>query len=170
MATGDSNDFDPRFNPAFQRGFDGAGPATEYRAPAPRAAERVYDAPVTRTAVPATAVAAQVAMPPAAGAPAQPQVRPVIQEQMDATTQAAPVRRFNPFLVALAAVSVALVAGGAWGVQVARAPFLQTNASAGTDFVGLQMLILFAPLAIILGIATAVGIAFFYAAEWQRHR
>jgi hypothetical protein len=168
MATDEHRDFDPRFDPAFQRGFDAEGAATRLQAP-----RTAYESPVARVAsvVQAPPVVTQMIAPPAqfeVGVP--PLVEQTGIEQADATAESPPDRRPNPFLLALAVVSVALAGGGAWGVQAARSPFLESNAAAGTDFVGLQMLMLMSPLAIILGIATAVGIAFFYAAEWQRRR
>ena len=179
MATDDHTEFDPRFDPAFQRGFDAAPPAV--RPQPPRTATRAFE----RTAPPA----------PVALSPSYPQ--PVTETPAVVTSQAGPSvvspvphddaearlptraaddaaaedwRRRNPFLLAVAVVSVALIAGGVWGVQAAREPFLQTNAAANTDYVGLQMLVLFAPLAIVLGLAAGIGILFFYAAAWQRRR
>ena len=156
MATKDSADFDPRFDPAFQRGF-GGGPTAD--AP-PRAAPR-------------SAAPAPIGLPPDASAPvAGP---PVVShnDETDGADDAADVdasSRVNPFLIALTAASVLLIAGGLWGVQAAREPFLQTDVAAQADYVGLQMLMEFAPMAIILGLATGLGVVFFLASGWQRAR
>jgi hypothetical protein len=83
---------------------------------------------------------------------------------------AEPDTRPNPFLIALGALSAALVAAGIWGVQTARAPFLGTNVATDVDFVGLQILQVLAPMAIALGAATAIGILFVYAVGWQKRR
>jgi hypothetical protein len=55
-------------------------------------------------------------------------------------------------------------------VQAAREPFLNTDAAVNVDYSGLQMLMTFAPMAIALGIATAVGILFVYAIRWRGAR
>jgi hypothetical protein len=158
MATKDSADFDPRFDPAFQRGF-GGGPTTD----APARAVPRSPAPVP--------VPAQIGLPPVVSAPvtsdgtiSEPQGGPDAAADVDAPT------RINPFLIALTTASVLLVAGGLWGVQAAREPFLQTEVSAQADYVGLQMLMEFAPMAIILGLATGLGVLFFLAAGWRRAR
>jgi len=67
-------------------------------------------------------------------------------------------------------VSVALVVAGVWIIQIARAPFDGTNAAANVDFVFLQILGGLAPAAIALGVATAIGIVFVLAVDWQKRR
>jgi hypothetical protein len=152
MATNEPSDFDPRFDPAFQRGFSGA------------------DAPsrlISR--VPAPAVAApQVGLPPAAPVPAAVPVDDRLSSDADVAADVDEPARFNPFIAVLGAVSLLLVAGGIWGVQTAREPFLQTDAAAQADYVGLQMLMTASPLAIALGVATAIGILFYFAVTWRR--
>jgi hypothetical protein len=200
MMTTPPQDFDPRFDPAFQRGFSGeqrdprdaqrpgasAQGASSYAANdygAPQYSQPPRPTPVaTRTVSPG-----QPAVGPSAQSPATaprddfaPQEYPggVFDDfstnphadpnaNPDAAADAARPRRANPFLIALAAISVLLVVGGAWGVQAARDPFLRSNAAANTDYVGLQILAIFAPVAIVLGIATAVGILFVYAVRWR---
>jgi hypothetical protein len=148
-----SDDFDPRFDPAFQRGFDGA---------------EVSDAPrvVQRDVRRATPVRPPEPTPPpltpSATASADPQ-------PSDAAAPDSPPRR-NPFLIALGVVSVALVAAGVWGIQAARAPFLATDTTSSVDFVGLQILQFVSPVSIALGVATAIGILFVYAVGWQNRR
>jgi hypothetical protein len=181
MVTDKNGDFDPRFDPAFQRGFDGeksaqraqVPPAQAQSAQMPRSAQRAYETPPARVTMPPLSPPAVVPGPVAASpgtVVVPPLVEPLGSDTPDAAADAAPDRRLNPFLIALAVVSLALLVAGVWGVQAARTPFVQTNIAANTDYVGLQMLMIFAPLSIFLGIATAVGIVFFYAAEWQRRR
>ena len=153
MAAKSDDEFDPRFDPAFQRGFDGEG----LRAPR-RPVESAPTAPpigLPSIALPPT--------PPSTGetAPATPQTAD------DAADDDRQPRR-NPFLIALAVVSVALVVAGVWIIQIARAPFDGTNAAANVDFVFLQILGGLAPAAIALGVATAIGIVFVLAVDWQK--
>ena len=156
------DDFDPRFDPAFQRGFDGASASD-----APRVVQR--DA---RRATPAR--------PPEPG-PTQPYVSapaiglpPTRSDAADSEPADAAALddrpRPNPFLIALGVVSVALVAAGVWGIQAARAPFLATDAASTVDYVGLQILQFLSPVSIALGVATAIGILFVYAVGWQKRR
>jgi hypothetical protein len=158
------DDFDPRFDPAFQRGFDGTAAAD-----APNVARR--DA---RRATP-------VRPPEPIAGPAQPRASaPTVGQPPRGTDSVDPGRaddaaleprpRTNPFLIALGVVSVALVAAGVWGIQAARAPFLATDTASNVDFVGLQILQFLSPVAIALGVATAIGILFVYATDWQRRR
>jgi hypothetical protein len=171
MSTNDSDEFDPRFDPAFQRGFDAAG--TRFRS---RASERAAERAATQQPV-----AQPIGVQPVAPAlPARPVAPPLVSpvaghpddrgDGTDAAADPSAHTRGNPFLIALAVVSVALVAGGVWGVQAARAPFLGTEAAANVDYSGIQMLMTFAPMAIALGMATAVGILFVYAVRWRGGR
>jgi hypothetical protein len=171
MSTNDSDEFDPRFDPAFQRGFDAAG--TRFRS---RASERAAERAAAQQPV-AQPVGVQ---PVAPASPARPVAPPLVSpvaghpddrgDGTDASADPSAHTRGNPFLIALAVVSIALVAGGVWGVQAARAPFLGTEAAANVDYSGIQMLMTFAPMAIALGIATAVGILFVYAVRWRGGR
>jgi hypothetical protein len=181
MSTNDSDEFDPRFDPAFQRGFDAAGTRFRSRA-SERAAERAAaQQPVAQPiGVQPVGVPAVGVQPVAPALPARPVAPPLVSpvaghpddrgDGTDAAADPSAHTRGNPFLIALAVVSVALVAGGVWGVQAARAPFLGTEAAANVDYSGIQMLMTFAPMAIALGIATAVGILFVYAVRWRGGR
>jgi hypothetical protein len=189
--------FDPRFDPAFQRGFDavgGAAPATraQQRGAAKQQAVSAYPAHAAAASSSATAYSgaaypgtaysgAAPAAPPSVGLP--PVVSVPVQQPghpedgaADAPGQpgvvtvafdAPPLHR-NPFVIGLALVSVLLVVAGIWGVQAARDPFLRTDVAINTDFVGLQILATIAPVSIVLGIATAIGIGFLFAVDWQR--
>jgi hypothetical protein len=67
-------------------------------------------------------------------------------------------------------LSVALIAAGVWGIQAAREPFLDGEPAVNVDYSGLQILMAMAPMSIMLGIATALGILFLYAARWRSRR
>jgi hypothetical protein len=147
-------DFDPRFDPAFQRGFDGpvvnTAPVTKPRAqsapkrPAERSTEEVIqDGPAIEVA----------------------------GDQMGLVdSDEATGRRVNPFLVALTVLSIVLIVGGLWAAQFARESFLTVNLSTDIDYTTLQMVIIGAPIAIGIGIATALGVLFILAQRWHRGR
>ena len=148
----DDRNFDPRFDPAFQRGYDGVVDAR----PRPTRTESAAPAPAVPVADEVQPTAASVA-----GAASAPLV-----EEIPGDDPLPP--RVNPFLIALALIAVVLVGAGFY--LVARIPALYADSQNSTDFdfVTLQVLIGAAPLAIALGIATAVGILFMLALRWGR--
>jgi hypothetical protein len=143
-----SNDtFDPRFDPAFQPGFSG---------PAPTVARKRQVSPAQAALEARTeAVAETVEAVPSAGE----------QDAVETT------RRPNPFLLALAAISLILIAGGLAAVQQIQGVFATENISVDIDYVTLDMIKFAAPLAVALGVATGIGVLFLYAVGWNRaHR
>ena len=150
MTAKSGDEFDPRFDPAFQRGFDGEGLRTP---------SRPVDAATT---------APPIGLPPTPTSAGE--AVPSTPQTTDAAADDDRQPRRNPFLIALAVVSVALVVAGVWIIQIARAPFDGTNAAANVDFVFLQILGGLAPAAIALGVATAIGIVFVLAVDWQKRR
>ncbi len=130
--------FDPRFDAAFQPGFDGTA------APAAKVAKR--------TLAPAEAALEKArAEEPEAGA-----------------AESAPsATRPNPFLIALAVISVALIAGGLGSIQSLRSTFTSENISTTIDYMTLQTIIFAGPLAVALGIATGIGVLFIYAISYK---
>ena len=150
MTAKSDDEFDPRFDPAFQRGFDGEG----LRAPS-RPVDPVPTAP-------------PIGLPPTPASAGE--TVPTSPHTADAEADDDHQPRRNPFLIALAVVSVALVVAGVWIIQIARAPFDGPNAAANVDFVFLQILGGLAPAAIALGVATAIGIVFVLAVDWQKRR
>jgi hypothetical protein len=135
--------FDPRFDPAFQPGY--AGPL----ASAPSAAQPVTAPPAALPTV--TAPVTDVATVPA-------------EERGDD-------HRTNPFIIALAAVSVILILGGVYLLSLLQQMFAASQGSQTTfDYVTLQALIFGGPLLIALGIATAIGILCMFASRWWRLR
>jgi hypothetical protein len=133
------NDFDPRFDPAFQRGYDGPAvtPPTTSDAPAPAAP------PLVRI---------------------DPQAAVVSQAEQDDL----PPRRGNPFLVALAVIGVALAVGGLVLVFQLRTIFGDGNGNPEFDYVTLQTLMIAAPILAGLGLATGIGVLFVLAVRWGR--
>jgi hypothetical protein len=139
----DRSTFDPRFDPAFQRGFDG-----EVEAIVTERAETIVE--------------------PALSGPTPSE--PIITEPqlIESAEPDARGRRINPYLVVLGAVSVALIAGGLYLVSRLREFFDSSQSSSDFDFVTLQVLLYAAPLIVVLGLATAIGMVFIAAVRWGR--
>ena len=138
--------FDPRFDPAFQPGFDGG-------------TVQVSRPKTTRPASPAQAALEK------RSASAE---EPVVAEPDAEVEPVETSRRPNPFLIALAAVSVALIAGGLGAAQSVRGLFTTENISVDLDYISLEMIKFAAPLAVALGIATGIGVLFIYAIDWKK--
>ena len=145
----DNGEFDPRFNPAFQRGYD--GPLPDVAAPA-----------------------REIPSSPARAAAAEPTPLPRVEPQQEGIddhfieSEVIGPRRMNPFLIVLGIVSALLVGGGLYLVSQLRSMFEDTQSSSNFDFVTLQVLTAAAPLVICLGLATAIGVLFVFAVRWNR--
>jgi len=151
----EASKFDPRFDPAFQRGFDGKTQATP------------------REKLQPTSVFAPVAAPPARPvAAAQPEavqaVNRVVVEPTEIVDDEGEARRVNPFLIALLAAAVLLIGGGIYLVSRLGEMFANPSASSQYDYITLQALTIAAPMLIVLGVATAIGVLFIYAVRWGR--
>lgn len=163
-----NEDFDPRFDAAFQRGYEsGVGRSAQVRRTAgeptgvtePAAAEPAAAEP--RTAEPGTAEPAAAEPAPTAAAEAQPPIH--------ADPFAEPLaRRANPFLIALIVLSIALITGGLYLVVKLRDLYAATQGPGAIDYVTIQVLIPTAPIAIGLGVGAGLGVLFLYAARWGR--
>jgi hypothetical protein len=132
--------FDPRFDPAFQRGFDG----------------EVESILTERSIEPAI-------IEPVLSSPAVTEPQLIEISEPDARG-----RRINPYLIALGAVSVVLIAGGLYLVSRLREFFDSSQTTSDFDFVTLQVLLYAAPLIVVLGVATAIGMVFLAAVRWER--
>ena len=166
---------DPRFDPAFQRGFDPAIPIEEY-VPPPSPRKPV----VTPTAPRATPVRPRSVVPPPsppAAAP-QPAAVPIAAsdddqdeaevEQSARGGEVAPSR--NPFLLFLGIIAVALVAAGIWLFVRSGEAFDSREVRSQGDYMSLDAAIHSAPFIALLGGATAIGVLFVFAAKYRRHR
>lgn len=132
--------FDPRYDPAFQPGWDGPSAETLPERARPQETPRVAPATSERMVV-------------VAGAEPE--------EQDDS-----PTRRINPFLVAIGAVAVLLVLAGLW--MAWRATSVITDPSASQiDYAMLQMFLFAAPFTVLLGVASGIGILFAFAVRWR---
>jgi hypothetical protein len=187
MSDQTQSDLDPRFDPAFQRGFD---PATAAPVSAPQT-ERVSAPPAPGAAPFAAAPSAPAPVAPAA-APTTPAHRvttdAVVEDyalvgdhDVDATPphgrtatsgsvglapDAATGR--NPFLIVLGIVAVILVAVGIWLFMQAGVAFNSRAIRSQGDYTSLQATLTVAPFISLLGVATAIGVVFVFAARWRR--
>lgn len=133
------SDFDPRFDPAFQRGFDGP----------------------TRTA-------SQQSDDAAPDSPPLVRIDPEAAAPTDTELEDLPARRGNPFLIALTALAAALTVGGLALVFQLRTIFGDGTANSDFDYITLQTLTIGAPILVGLGVATGIGVLFVLAARWGR--
>ncbi|MEO9015761.1 MAG: hypothetical protein ABI275_10630 [Terrimesophilobacter sp.] len=154
----DEQTFDPRFNPAFQRGFDAT-------------AERTRRAKVTPSLTPDDVVYGRSARPDLAPPPPPPE-----DEAVDpaATTVEVPSPdtsrdRRNPFVWALWGLSAVLVLGGL-GLFVGPGQKLFSGADnpGQATFALLQSLYVICPAMITVGLATVSALLFWHAAAWRR--
>lgn len=132
------SDFDPRFDPAFQRGYD--APVRPAKASRPTESEAVSSVPVPNS-----------------------EERPSAKSE----SEAAP-RRTNPFLIALTALSAAMIAAGLVVATRLGDIFNSTQFNSELDYVSLQIVMIGTPILIGLGIATGVGVLFVFAVRWGR--
>jgi hypothetical protein len=180
MAKDSKSDIDPRFDAAFQRGFDPSIPIEEYvppRQPRRVPAPTVIDVPATAPAPPAVAspppAAAQVvSTPPAESAAAEPDADAATDVDADesAMTDAEASTVRNPFLLFLGIISVALIAVGVWLFVRSGEAFNSKEVRSQGDYMSLTATINMAPFIALLGAATLIGVLFVFAARWRRRR
>jgi hypothetical protein len=169
-------EIDPRFDPAFQRGFDQSIPIEEYVPdPLPRktAAAQPEREPMaaTATVLPAKPLAGPVVDTPNAA----PTV--VVVDRDDETDpepepevalDSSPSR--NPFLLFLGIIAIALVAAGIWLFVRSGDAFNSKEVRSQGDYMSLTATIQMAPFIALLGGATAIGVLFVFAVKWRRRR
>lgn len=149
---------DPRFDPAFQRGYDGPAPVAG-AAPAAAAPAAPIAAPPS-TPEPRTTPRETLAPPGGAGLTGSSTAsapRPVLTPESFVTEEP---RRLNRWMLVLGVVSVALTIGGIVLITRLRDLFADTQNSAEFDYVVLQSLIIGAPILVGLGLATGIGLLF----------
>lgn len=182
MAGDTDNEFDPRFDRAFQRGFEGevttrppqptgylpTNPVRQAQASAyapgyaPTQPEVVVPRPGAVAAEP-LGTAAPLTVIPGLAAPDGSTIGAV-----DVPVDEAPRR--NPFLIGLTIISVVLVVGGVAGLQWLRGRFLAPDIATELDFVTVQAATTGLVIVIGLGLATAIGVLFVHAARWGKRR
>jgi len=158
----DTTGFDSRFDPAFQRGFDGS--VAEVR---PLAVPPPTPAPVDFDRFAATVAAASTTQPAAASETATERAS-ATEADDDAELDDDESRGLNPFVLALAALSVVLIGGGIYAAQSVSASYADDAVMSSLDYVTFSLIIYSVPLAVALGVATAIGVLFMLAARWNR--
>ena len=135
--------FDPRFDPAFQPGY--TGPLAE--------------------SLPARArpTAAAPEALPAAQVPVAREQEPLSELEDDPAP-----RRTNPYVIAIGVAALVLVGGGLYLVSRLRDLFSDTQSTSAIDYTTLQVLMYAAPLVLVLGLATGVGLLFLLAVRRDR--
>lgn len=180
----DEKRVDPRYDPAFQRGFEGAVTSGLRRHPAqaPDAAivtPAPYRTAPDRTAPDRTAPGREAPLPSAAAASADEAHDPrrPVSESADAaepdTDAVSPARRLsrNPFLVALVVLGLALTIGGLiWANQARLLVSGRGAAATDLDYWFLQATVTGAPLTIVAGVSILAGVLFVAATAWNRGR
>jgi len=161
----DSEGFDPRYDPAFQRGYSGT-PATGAR-PARRRAEtettqhaadyiELFPPQPREAERPAAAV--ESAEDPGTEAEAVP--APVVSSPL--------AIRGNPFVIALWIIAAVLVAGGLGAYWYGQSIFTSITEVEPATYVLSGFLTDIAPWLVACGVLTAVAVVVLHAAAWRR--
>ncbi|HEY4224834.1 MAG TPA: hypothetical protein VGM70_03385 [Pseudolysinimonas sp.] len=178
MTDKDGAAVDPRYDPAFQRGFEGevaTGPrgqstlrrtAAVNPAPARPAAQRVEElSPTPVEALPFSSGPA-VAPDAAAQVTAQAEPAPVPQAVVGPRELAR-----NPFVISLAVLgAVLIVAGAIWAYEGFATIIKNGGTRNEVEFWAAQTMSFGAPLAIVAGVAVAGVLLVLFARSWQRSR
>jgi hypothetical protein len=195
MTDEDGAAIDPRYDPAFQRGFSGEvatgprGQSTLRRTaavnPAPaRAPQRIQEPPIAPSTAPATtsvfapastpgAVAGDASAHPFAPHPISDAAPaggvPMAAVGVSAVTPRELAR--NPFVVALAVLgAVLLIAGGLWAYEGFATIIKNGGTRNEVEFWAAQTMSFGAPLTIVLGLAVAAVLLVLFGRAWQRAR
>ena len=162
---------DPRYDPAFQRGFDGQV-ATGSRAQVaarrstPYVASALQRPPQDRAAEPG--VAPQIGLPPTAPEATDEQ-RAADVVVVRAAEPALRPPWSNPFAIAAFVLGVASLALGVWVMQeTVRMMDSPESFSTQADYWFMQVSTFGGPLALALGVAILAGVLFLCAGYWAR--
>ena len=161
---------DPRFDPAFQRGFDPTIPIEEYR-PNPLLRETAAPPPqgTPRADVWATALSVtDLPAPELNWADGENDADGLENFAAEPESNSSPLR--NPFLLLLGIIAIALVTAGIWLFVRSGDAFNRNGVRSQGDYMSLDAAIHTAPLIALLGIATAIGVLFVFASSWRARR
>lgn len=182
MGEDDPERVDPRYDPAFQRGYAGEVRMGHRGESALRRTAAVASAPDRAAAAaaampPATARSAQEASPvsgiphaevhaagPASSRPEAPDEPILISEPSSARD----VTR-NPFYLAVAALAVLLIVGGAVWLNQGFAAIADDRTSTTVGYYAAMAMSFGAPLTIGIGVAIIAGLLFVLARGWRPH-
>lgn len=166
--TDDDTRVDPRYDPAFQRGFEGDVTSGLRARTSVRRSALVSPAPYRSTEPEPTVeeYGVQDAAPTRSAAIEEPEptpdpvvVRPTVLRDLTR----------NPFLMGLVALGVAMaIAGVAWANQARQLVASRGGAGTELDYWFLQASVVGAPLTIVAGIGILAGVLFIAAAAWNR--
>jgi hypothetical protein len=167
--------YDPRFDPAFQRGFEGDAafpPRQASTRPAPTQ-ERVAPPPVDAPSQQQARVFAEAQSRQAGDEPRSARQRsefdldePLERDRSEYVDDSPLRLRGNPFLIAALVLAVALIGGGVLiGSRIDA--WYDDVRPGGIGYNVLNMLVMGAPLAVALGVATIIGVLFLFAVRWR---
>lgn len=163
---------DPRYDPAFQRGFDGpvaTGSRAEVaaRRSTPYVASALQRPAQDRPAEPVPHAVTQIGLPPAAPDDADPAAAQVVLVR----AAEAPLRPpwTNPFAIAAFVLGIASLAMGVWlmqeTVQMMESPESFTSQA---DYWFMQVGTYGGPIALAVGVVILAGVLFLCANYWSR--
>jgi hypothetical protein len=177
----DQPKIDPRYDPAFQRGFTGEVETGRH----PHGAIRATQPPTQAQAQPSTQAPSAEPAPRRAAPLADAAVPPAYEVWPDETDDAefardevveadeAPARPLtrNPFIIVLGLLGAALVvAGGSWAIA-GRATMTDTGSLASErDYWYVQAALVGAPVTIAAGVLIIAGVLFMFANAWNHAR
>jgi hypothetical protein len=178
----DPNRIDPRYDPAFQRGFSGEIRTTRRGESALRRTAVVSSAPDRLPAAPVPSAGAAASQPPVEAVPAEPAAaEPAAPEPIGPREPAAvpspvvvaaesasarDVTR-NPFYLAAAALAVLLIVGGAVWLNQGFAAIADDRTATNVGYYAAMAMSFGAPLLIGIGIAIIAGLLFVLARGWR---
>jgi hypothetical protein len=177
----DEPQIDPRYDPAFQRGFSGTVRTGDHAHGVARASQQpVREARRTGAASGApVALAHQNVTPPAypassaSAVPADPDAQSPSFDDDDELVDETPPRRLtrNPFLFTLALLGAALiVAGSSWALAGRATMNAAASIASERDYWFIQAALLGAPVMIVAGVGILAGILFVFANAWNKGR
>jgi uncharacterized membrane protein YidH (DUF202 family) len=159
---------DPRFNPAFQRGFVADDPAEDdvpEVAPGVSLPSATVNAVVPETADGVDAAARAEEVPSA-------DAEPIMRIDAGATDAGSPASEVpvarNPYLIALLVVALLLIAAGIWLFVNTESQFDSSQVQSQGDYISLTSLIEFAPFLALVGGVIIIGVLFIFALRYRR--
>ena len=156
-------EIDPRFDPAFQRGFDQTIPIENY-VPEPVAIPEIAPHRTVPPPMPKAERPEPELIVVDSDDDTEASEPPVVETDLDSN----PAR--NPFLLFLGIIAIALVAVGIWLFVRSGDAFNSREVRSQGDYMSLDATIHMAPFIALLGAATAIGVIFVFASKWRRRK
>ena len=174
MTDDDGAAIDPRYDPAFQRGFDGEvatgprGQSTLRRTAAVNPAPARL--PVQRVEEPEPAAVEQPEHLPTLALSPEGPAAPIVETAAVSVTTPRELAR-NPFMIALAALGAVLIFAGAIWAYEGFATIVKNGGTRNeVEFWAAQTMSFGAPLAIVVGLGIAAVLLVLFGRSWQRSR